>query len=78
VRHAGAGDEEDALEVCVDEFVPVGVGRVFERDRGRVYAGAVEDVIDFAEFLDGSGDEGVDLLGVSDVDGLGIGLGLGL
>lgn len=63
-----AGDEEYALEVGVDELVPVRVGRVFERDAGGVHARAIEDVVDAAEFRDRCGNEGFDLRCRADVD----------
>lgn len=75
MRQACARDEEDAFEVGVDEFVPVVVGGGFEGDAGGVYACAVEDVVDFTEFRDCRGDEGLHLGGVAYVDLLRVGWG---
>lgn len=72
---ASAGDNEDAFEVCVDEFVPVHVRCRFQGDGGRVYASAVEDVVDTAEGAEGGGHKGFDLCGVAHVNRLGVDLG---
>ena len=60
MRQTGAGYEEDSLEVRVHELVPICVCGVFQRDRGRVYASAIEYEVDLAERFYRLSDEGID------------------
>ena len=60
MRQTGAGYKEDPLEVRVHELVPVCVCGVFQGDRGRIYASAIEYEVDLAELFYRLSDEGID------------------
>jgi len=68
VRDDSSRDVEHALEIDTDELIPVLVRRLLERDAGRVYAGAVKDVVDRAESLERLVDKVGDFLNGGDVD----------
>lgn len=73
MRDGSARDEVRSLEVDIHQLGPVGVRRVGQRKRGRVDAGAVEDVVDAAVKLrEDLGEAAVDIVLAADVQLAGV------
>ena len=67
LRQEGARDADEAEDICFDDGKEFRFGRLFDAARDAV-AGVIHEHVDAVECRDGFGGDGLDLLGLGDVE----------